>query len=214
MNCDFIEIGTSMYDTLIESATNSTFGISVEPIKHYLDQLPNKANVVKVNAAITSDRKSDTVDLYYIPEDVIDQMGLPYWIKGCNSINKCNAQLINYIQYVKIDKVPLLNISELLQRYNVVSIKYLKIDTEGHDCVILDGLFDYIIGKPKQYYPLKIEFETNHATPTYQVDVIINRAIRFGYSVLSRGHDTILELTSYSSPELMPKLQGGRIRLR
>jgi len=214
MNCDFIEIGTSNYETIISSAGDSTVGLSVEPIKHYLDQLPNKPNIIKVNAAITSDRKSDSVDLYYIPEDVIHQMGWPEWLKGCNSINDYHNLHYGLLEYVKIDKVPLLNISELLQTYNVLSIKYLKIDTEGHDCIILNGLFDYLIGKSKQYYPLKIEFESNATTSKHQVDSTIDRALRFGYSVIFRGHDTTLELTSYSSPQLVPNLQNGRFRFR
>ena len=43
---DFIEIGTSDFDTLIEDASESTRGISIEPIKYYLDRLPNKENVI------------------------------------------------------------------------------------------------------------------------------------------------------------------------
>ena len=36
---DFIEIGTSDFDTLIETSNNDTVGISIEPIKYYLDNL-------------------------------------------------------------------------------------------------------------------------------------------------------------------------------
>ena len=50
---DFIEIGTSDFHTLIESATDKTIGLSIEPIKTYLDRLPNKENVFKVQAAVS-----------------------------------------------------------------------------------------------------------------------------------------------------------------
>jgi nucleoside-diphosphate-sugar epimerase len=45
-----------------------------------------------------------------------------------------------------------MNIDELLREYQVRSIKFLKIDTEGHDCIILDGLFDYLKTSPKTEY--------------------------------------------------------------
>ena len=67
---DFIEIGTSNFETLIQNATNEK-GLSVEPLKYYLDCLPDKTNVKKINVAITDEPLCDTVDFYYIPENVI-----------------------------------------------------------------------------------------------------------------------------------------------
>ena len=49
---DFIEIGTSDFDTEIEKQDGRT-GISVEPIKEYLDRLPNNERVIKVHGAIS-----------------------------------------------------------------------------------------------------------------------------------------------------------------
>ena len=39
---DFIEIGTCDCDTLIQECNNTTYGISIEPLKFYLDMLPKK----------------------------------------------------------------------------------------------------------------------------------------------------------------------------
>jgi hypothetical protein len=44
---DFIEIGTSDFDTLIETSDDKTVGLSIEPIKYYLDRLPERKNVKK-----------------------------------------------------------------------------------------------------------------------------------------------------------------------
>jgi hypothetical protein len=41
---DFIEIGTSNFDTLIQSADDNTKGISVDAVKYYIDVLPDKLN--------------------------------------------------------------------------------------------------------------------------------------------------------------------------
>lgn len=192
---DFIEIGTSNFDTLIQNATIEK-GISVEPLKYYLDCLPNKPNVKKVNVAITDKPLSDTVDFYYIPEKVIVENRLYSWFKGCNTINNYHPLHIyhNVQRFVKIDKVPLISISDLFIQNNVRKVKYLKIDTEGHDCVILKGLYEYLKTKDKIYYPDRILFETNENTKPEQVDEILNLYLPIGYKLVSRDYDTIIQL--------------------
>jgi len=66
MKYDFIEIGTSNFDTLIENSNETTVGISIEPLKVYLDQLPNLTNVIKINCAISLTGSTDPIDFYYI----------------------------------------------------------------------------------------------------------------------------------------------------
>jgi hypothetical protein len=83
---DFIEIGTSDFDTLIETSNDDTIGISIEPIKHYLDRLPNKKNIIKVNAACSD--SNENLKIYYISVEDIQKYNLPYWVRGCNSVNK------------------------------------------------------------------------------------------------------------------------------
>ena len=58
MKYDFIEIGTSDFDTLLETTTNK-IGISIEPLKFYLDSLPNNDKVIKVNW------QDEELDIYY-----------------------------------------------------------------------------------------------------------------------------------------------------
>ena len=201
MDLDFLEIGTSNFDTLIQSSQNEV-GMSVEPIAHYLNDLPNRPNVIKVNAAITSNKVSDTIDVYYVPEDVIVANNLIYWLKGCNSIGNYHYQheRLNIKEFVKIDKVPLMNIDELLIQYNIRKIRYLKIDTEGHDCVILKGLFEYLKTKTVEYYPNKILFETNILTASDIINATIEVALSFGYTIEKRdSDDTVLVYTGSRS---------------
>ena len=195
MDLDFLEIGTSNFDTLIQSSQNE-IGMSVEPITHYLNALPNKPNVIKVNVAITSNKTDDFVDVYYIPENVIDTVGLHPCLKGCNSIGNYHGLHWDSVkQYVQIDKVPLMDIDELLIQYNVRKIKYLKIDTEGHDCIILSGLFEYLKTKSREYYPETILFESNEWTSSIMVDETIRIAKTCGYEIQSRDNDnTVLIL--------------------
>lgn len=91
---DFLEIGTSNFETCIENATDDTVGISVEAIKYYLDQLPNKKKVKKLNVAISN--QNSMINVYYIPEKKIEKHKLPYWFKGCNSILTYHPLHIKY----------------------------------------------------------------------------------------------------------------------
>jgi hypothetical protein len=84
---DFIEIGTAFFDTLIEKATDER-GLSVEPISEYLDKLPNKPNVTKINGAVVADEDEKGLDVFYVEEADIDRYNLGVWMKGCNSVGK------------------------------------------------------------------------------------------------------------------------------
>ena len=65
MKYDFIEIGTSDFDTLIQSSNTTTKGISIEPLKFYLDNLPNNDNIIKSNYAVSN--FNGKIDIYYVP---------------------------------------------------------------------------------------------------------------------------------------------------
>jgi FkbM family methyltransferase len=195
MNLDFLEIGTSNFETLIQTCRDEELGMSVEPLLFYLNELPDRKNVKKIHAAITHNKNSETIQIFYIPPNIVDQHGLPQWFKGCNKIDDYHPLHIQHtVQHlVKIESVPLLNLEELMLAHNIQKIKFLKIDTEGHDAVILKGLYDFIIKKGRQHCPASIKFESNENTPKAVVEEIITMFATLGYSVVSRGHDTLLE---------------------
>jgi mannosyltransferase OCH1-like enzyme len=200
MDLDFLEIGTSNFDTFIERVDDNTRGISVEPLKFYLDQLSEKKNVIKVNAAITDQKKMDFVECFFIPEETIIKNNLPLWFKGCNCINNYHPLHIkhNVTHLVSKEIVKLINISDLLIDYNVRSIKHLKIDTEGHDVIILHGLYNYLKNKNSLYHPLTITFETNEHTTKEKVDEILNLFINdLMYEITFRGYDTTIQKKIY-----------------
>jgi hypothetical protein len=194
INYDFIEIGTSNFDTLIQSENNNLKGISVEPVKYYLDSLPSKENVLKLNLAISN--INSIIDIYYIKEDDIIKYNLPSWFKGCNSINDYHPlhKKHNLTHLCKIDKVKVIPTFELFYTNKVKSLNYLKIDTEGHDCIILENLYFYLNSLPTYFYPKKILFETNENSNKNDVDKIISLYLSLGYSLISKGYDTILEI--------------------
>ena len=189
---DFIEIGTSNFDTLIQEADDNSVGLSVDAVKYYIDSLPNKKNVKKINKGISN--SNTTLDVYYIPEDIIDEHKLQPWFKGCNCIDRFHPLHIkhNVEKYCKIENVEVITPQKLFYSYNVGELDYLKIDTEGHDCIILEALFDYLKFLSTKYYPKKILFETNENSEPSIVDNIIFMYLSIGYKLESRGYDTIL----------------------
>lgn len=200
MNLDFLEIGTCNFKTLIQQASDESIGISVEPIKYYLDSLPNKVNVKKINCAISPDDNTQELEIFYIPEHIIKEKGLSRKIKGSNRIGSPHPAIKDLLKTkkinesdIKIEKVKCIPISVLLEEQNVKSIKTLKIDTEGQDCYILLTLEKYLINKPKSYYPEEIIFETNFLSSKQLVNSVIEKYKQLGYEVVSRNLDTILK---------------------
>jgi len=135
MNYNFIEIGTSDFDTLIQQCSDDQTGLSIEPIGYYLNRLPDKPNVKKIQAAVSSEE--GFLDIYYISDENIQTYALPFWVRGSNSINKPHAYTMSqigtkiYDRLVTIEKVRTITWKTLIKDYDVSSIEFLKIDTEG-----------------------------------------------------------------------------------
>jgi hypothetical protein len=195
MKYDFIEIGTSNFDTLIEAADDTTVGLSIEPIGYYLDQLPNRANVKKLDIAVARNNKFGFMDVYYVPEQVIRARGLPDWLRASNSVGGYHPKHIELAvrDLVQIDTVELIPIGELFICYDVTELDYLKIDTEGADCEIMRHLSEFLKTEPTTRYPKKILFESNELADQAQVEMVKAEFISLGYCVAKSGYDTVLE---------------------
>ena len=195
MKYNFIEIGTSNFDTLIEAADDTTVGLSIEPISYYLDQLPDRANVKKLDIAVSRNNKFGFMDVYYVPERIIHARGLPDWLRGCNSVGDYHPKHIELAvrDLVQIDTVEIIPIGELFNCYDVTELGYLKIDTEGADCEIMGHLFEFLKAESTTRYPKKILFESNELANQGQVEYVKADFISLGYRVTQSGYDTILE---------------------
>lgn len=156
--------------------------------------MPDKLNCKKINVGISN--INSIMDVYYIPENIIKQNKLPSWFKGCNCIINYHPLHIshNVSNLCKIDKVKVITTYELFYQNNVRKVKYLKIDTEGHDNIILKNLFFYIKFLPIEFHPDKILFQTNEHSSSKEVDEIIQLYFSIGYKLESRGYVTVLIL--------------------
>jgi hypothetical protein len=187
---DFIEIGTCDFDTLIQTCSNDSVGLSVEPIKYYLDNLPEKPNVKKINCAISFDDNESDIDIYHIPKEVLKLNNLPAGLGGCNRIGEYHPHHItkNLTHLVSILTVKQISLENFLKKYEVRKIEHLKLDTEGGDCFILKKLAHYLKDKDKIFYPKKITFETNLLTEMSIIESTVNTFINLGYRIESKNN--------------------------
>ncbi len=78
---------------------------------------------------------------------------MPGWVRGCNSINKPHPSIQNLLReqhdsVISIQKVKCITWDTLINEFNVSSIDFLKIDTEGHDHIILEEYHNLCINFP------------------------------------------------------------------
>lgn len=193
---DFIEIGTSDFDTLLEKSDDTTIGLSVDALKMYLDKLPEKKNVKKIHAGV-SDRDGN-IDVYYVRPELIERYYMPAWVRGCNCIGEPHPTVLNVLNHyglpstvIEKETVVVKSMATLLLENDVQSIEYLKIDTEGHDCVILHNYIDFCEGRP-ELFAKKIRFETNELSSRVKQQEVINRLVLNGYMIVSYDKDAVL----------------------
>lgn len=188
MFLDFIEIGTSDFNTLIQAAGPDTHGLSIDPISLYLDRLPNRRGCKKINAAISN--FEGTVEVYFVPPQVIAKHRLPNWLRGCNSIGAPHPTVSKQLEKMDIDPelvlvrqpVPCHRLQTVLHQHDVQGVFMLKVDTEGHDAVILNDFFD---DATPQQWPHQIVFESNKLSDSETIHRLIAKLILMGYDIVS-----------------------------
>jgi hypothetical protein len=181
MHYNFIEIGTSDFDTLIQSTSNQ-IGLSIDPIQLYLDRLPNNPYVIKVNAAISF--KDGFTNAFWVNPEDITKYNLSWYLKGCNSIYEPHPLTLKEIQDKNLEhlmnkiKVEILTWKTLVKRYNIKIVDFLKIDAEGHDTIIVNDILDNNSG----VLPKKIQFEANALTSEESRNQTLEKALQYGYN--------------------------------
>jgi hypothetical protein len=197
MKYDFIEIGTSDFDTVIQKCMDDSIGLSVDPILYYLNRLPCKPHVHKVLSAISD--HDGVAEVFYLSEEVISKHGLPWWVRGCNSISSYHPTVVKVLTKRNIDpvdvftskQIPMYSVETLFGMYQVDDCALLKVDTEGHDCVILSSYLEVL--KKEKSRPAKIiKFESNSLTSPKEVVDTILKYKELGYTTVATGDNTTL----------------------
>ena len=132
----FIEIGSCDFRTLAPLGEQGWQGILIEPVAELLDNIPRVEGLIYENCAIT-DYTGTTKIRYY---DTDESKG--EWVRGVGNINPDNNHFISNPQWKKWErtaKVPCYTLDDLIDKHKVKKIDLLKVDTEGHDYVILNN---------------------------------------------------------------------------
>lgn len=199
---NFLEIGTSDFDTCIQTCVPDARGLSVEPVRFYLDRLPQKPGVTKVHQAVSD--KNGIITIFYVTPETIEQLKLASWCRGCNSVNVPHRLVVAELRRVlgedvsqteilskfTVDTVRVTDFETLTNEQNVRAIDFLKLDTEGHDCTIMRSVLRACL-KRRTLFPRKIQFETNEHSVKEDVDEVVAAFSAEGYHA-DRGYDTIL----------------------
>ncbi len=140
----FVEIGVADFDTCEGLIENGWQGIMVEPVPIYFDKLPRHPGIIYENIAI--DSKSGSKDIYYVDPKFITNKETE-WLKGIGSLEGKGGPFavegnVNFKPVVEhlTHRVRTQTLQELCDAHGVKHIDLLKIDTEGHDFVVLKSL--------------------------------------------------------------------------
>jgi len=180
MNYEFIEVGTCCFGTLIES--HAGLGLSIEPLQCYLNQLPDRKDVQKVCGAIG---ESDGFqNIYHVDPD---DPSIPMWMKGSSKIGEPHPLVPRHLQ--KASMITIYSWETLQIGCDIESVKFLKIDTEGMDHIVLEEFLK--LGLP---FPEKIRCEYHHQVSNITATDDIVKMLSPLYDVSVENTDIILEL--------------------
>ena len=200
---DVVDIGASVpdssfYSPVLESPKGSTL-LCVDPMEHYLAAIPDLERTYKEVKAIAP-RGIKSIEVFDVPSDVVDTYKLPNWVKGCTSTGKPHALAMAELQ--KVGKEDLMRksvvscttIEALFDKYDIGTVDYFKVDTEGVEGEILRQLMEICAAQPYRF-PAKIRYETAHITP--QECIEISAMLRYyGYILQDAGIDTVATLAA------------------
>lgn len=178
----FIEIGTSDFDTCEDLVKEGWKGIFVEPVKDLLDNVRGRTmgtGCIYENTAITKE-ETHTKVLFYDPN------WAKGWVRGVGTLDMdMNTMNSNpeWKEHERHSYIVTMTLDDLIQKHNVHSIDFLKIDTEGTEYEILDS-YSWKV-KPK-----KIKFEYEHwIHRNIPVQKYIKQLKGMGYTITKDSHD-------------------------
>lgn len=164
MHYDYVDIGTCDFDYSNHHGDSTI--LLVEPLQMYLDNIAEKNNRIKANYAISN--YNGVGKIYYVDGDDLKAHDLPYHLRGCNSFNDNHVTMLqelqskNLLHLYKTVEVNVITFEKLLELYDITSIGKLKIDTEGHDHIILKTIYDYIVDSSFSIKQIQYEYYANN----------------------------------------------------
>lgn len=196
MRYDYVDIGTSDFETSLDVRHADQTVLLVEPLFSYLANLPNGKGIFKANVAV-SDRAGFN-KIYYVTERDIQQYGLPGWVRGCNSLGKKHVTVVTLLEernlpdaVISTQETRVITFADLVKLYDMSAIGQLKVDTEGHDHVILPGVITRL-----QAHTLQIDTIIFEYLPAFhntdRLDSLAEQLVGLGYTAIRYGDNMTL----------------------
>jgi glycosyltransferase involved in cell wall biosynthesis len=165
---DYVEIGTCDFEIGSGTFESNKKYLLVEPLQNYLDNIPNKKNIVKINAAVGNTKTN--LKIYYVEESNIKKYNLPFWVRGCNKIGERHPTVVKLLKDLNITDanvisekiVPVITFRDLITDYKLDNIINLKIDTEGWDHIIFKDVIDCLLHKDIKINNITLEYVPAH----------------------------------------------------
>lgn len=183
MNFDFVDIGTSDFDTSLDKRKKGQTVLLVEPIFSYLKNLPDGEGIFKANFAISN--RHALRPIFYVKPDTIFGYNFPEWISGCNSLDRPHPTVERLLKesnlqksfndIVTVETVLLITFAKLVDLYEIKKIGFLKIDTEGHDHIILKDVLSMLKKKKIKIEKIKFEYDPFFGN-TKELDKLIKKS--------------------------------------
>jgi FkbM family methyltransferase len=170
---DFVEIGTSDFDIGDVNLSGDICFLPnkryllVDPVNYYLQQLQlmgyTGSNIIYCNSAISN--YNGNITIWYINELKQKQYNLPFWTRGCNKVNEKHPIVVALLKQMGIydniwtsEKISCMTFCDLCSRYSISHIENLKIDTEGHDHIVLSGVIQALRDRLVNIEKIKFEY--------------------------------------------------------
>jgi hypothetical protein len=155
---DFVEVGTSSFNTLIGEAAARALpvrGASVEVLSIYLDQLPVVPGVAKLNFGVMGhEDHAPTVEAFFVhPFDLL-AFDLDGYLAGCNSVGRPHATVVRELAarglsgLLRRAPVRALSVAALFLAVAACRVGKVKFDVEGLDPELLVGYAAFLWRHP------------------------------------------------------------------
>jgi len=148
----YLEIGTcdNTYNNLSTKYPDK-YGISVEPIKSYLETLPdNNGNNIKVPFAIGEKNGTAVINKCVITKTKTKLDGSGW--KGRSTLKDLDEIGIRHKHRFKTEIINTITLDTLIKRYYIAKLYLIRIDTEGYDGIIVNQLLDSKLRPKKLIY--------------------------------------------------------------
>ena len=146
----FVEIGCCYFDTLHHLLDEGWVGYMIDPVGEYLDKIPQRPGLTKIESAVTSQRlyKSPSLGLTYATEqhwkDFDEQNQKDFHGMGSTQPFRTGLSLGKLGRYnpgdIQTKIVPAISLNWFIDYFKIPKIDLLKIDTEGADFDILASI--------------------------------------------------------------------------